>query len=259
MIWVPACAGMLSDFRYNATAFLEHGLVGGVFSVVGGHGFGSGFLAGGVSELATPYIENPQTGDIALGTTESAVVGGVSSVLGGGKFGNGAVTGSFSYLFNHVGHLLAGQDAHNVLLRYLEGQPQNGSYWSGNNTFGGLFGSGRPDLIFSLTDPLSIYEIKPLGSDAAAEAQLSQYLLSAGGAAMAGDNRFIFGGASSLTLNSDWFFGRTTYTYFPGQNGVITYAVDNTNVFQEIWRAYTSRPNGGSLVPFPLSPFLAIP
>lgn len=86
----------------------------------------------------------------------------------------------------------------------------------------GLFGSERPDLIYG-ESPLSVYEIKPTGSDAAGYAQLQEYLNTSGANAVAGSSLLIFKGNPSLTLEANGFVGRTTYTYTPG---VVTYTVD---------------------------------
>jgi RHS repeat-associated protein len=41
----------------TAKASIAHGLVGGTFSAIEGQGFGSGFLAAGLGQLATPYVD----------------------------------------------------------------------------------------------------------------------------------------------------------------------------------------------------------
>lgn len=100
-------AGLISDFQYSASAFIEHGFVGGLFAAVSGNGslksIGSGFLSAGVTELAAPSIA-ATSGSPALGAVESAIVGGTTSVIGGGKFADGAVTAAFGYLFNYCAH-----------------------------------------------------------------------------------------------------------------------------------------------------------
>ena len=97
-------ASHLTGVSFTATAVVAHGLVGGTFSVLQGGSFGSGFLAAGVSELATPYILKSTQGSLGLGAIETAIIGGTASALGGGKFGNGAITGAFGYLFNAALH-----------------------------------------------------------------------------------------------------------------------------------------------------------
>ena len=82
-------------------ATFDHALVGGSVSRLSGGSFKEGFLSGGFSEAAIPYMD---TNQVVAGTTESAIVGGTASVLGGGKFENGAVTGAFGYLFNDCEH-----------------------------------------------------------------------------------------------------------------------------------------------------------
>ena len=184
-----------------------------------------------------------------LGTVAEATLGGLASVAGGGKFADGAITGAFGYLFNHVGHLLVGTDAHYQLLRYLQGRDGD-NVWSGNTTFGGLFGTGRPDLIYN-DAPNQVYEIKPDGSEAAGAAQLNRYLNTAGAQATAGDFTRIFGGGSSITLAGGWF-GDTTYTYSASTySGVVTYQVDQSSVFEQAFRLFSQRPLG---VPLPLPP-----
>jgi RHS repeat-associated protein len=78
---------------------LMHGAVGGLFSMAGGQGFKSGFLAAGFSDIAGDGGQgNPS--DI----TSNAILGGIGSVLGGGKFMNGAITGAFGVLYNDCLH-----------------------------------------------------------------------------------------------------------------------------------------------------------
>jgi hypothetical protein len=147
---------------------------------------------------------------------------------------------------------LVGQDAHQVLLTWLMTGP-DGKMWSGNITGGGLFGRGRPDLLYD-SKPKEAYEIKPSGAEAAGAAQLARYLRAAGGAAIPGSFERIFGSKPKLTLQSSWFFGRTTYTYSPSSYpGVVTYTVENTSVFQDIFQAFRQRPAGGPS-PLPLPP-----
>jgi RHS repeat-associated protein len=150
-----------------------------------------------------------------------------------------------------IGPGLVGQDAHQVILNWLQSGP-NGALWSGNTTFGGLFGSGRPDLIYGL-DPMEVFEIKPAESVAAGAIQLQGYLNTAGGTAAAGSFSSIFNGAPSLTLESSWFFGRTTYTFAPSQYpGVVGYTVNNRSVFEDIAQAFRQRPSGApSPLPLP--------
>jgi RHS repeat-associated protein len=76
-----------------------HAAVGGLFSLVQGQNFKSGFLAAGFSDLAGSDGSG-SAADIA----RHAVYGGLGAVLGGGKFANGAVTGSFGLLFNDLFH-----------------------------------------------------------------------------------------------------------------------------------------------------------
>jgi hypothetical protein len=155
---------------------------------------------------------------------------------------------------------LAGTDAHRVLLEHLRSGPQ-GERWSGNVGLRGLFGGGRPDLLYALPpDSLNYYgwEVKPVGQEAAAAAQLERYISAAGSRVSAGNNSLIFQGAPTLTLESNWFLGRTTYTYYPGASGVVTYSVNDTSVFQQIIEAFKGRP-AGAPSPLPLAPPLPRP
>ena len=80
----------------TASAFVYHGLVGGLFTVAGGGKFGAGFLAAGFGSLADNSTFD--TGDPWGNTLVHALAGGVGSTLGGGKFANGAATAAFAYL-----------------------------------------------------------------------------------------------------------------------------------------------------------------
>jgi hypothetical protein len=153
--------------------------------------------------------------------------------------------------------MLTGTDAHHQLLRYLQGEP-GGDLWSGNTNFGGLFGSGRPDLIYS-DAPNQVFEIKPEGSEAAGAAQLARYLNTPGANSIAGDFGLIFGRGSSITLTGGWF-GETTYTYRPSAlPGVVTYSVDQSSVFEQALRLFSQKPMGGPLPLPPRRPPIRIP
>lgn len=226
-------------------ATFDHALVGGATSSLSGGSFKEGFLSAGFAEYAGPHL-----GSYDNVFTE-ATVGGTASVLGGGKFENGAITAAFAYEYNDISHMLAGTDAHRALLAYLKSEDPS---WTGNTTYDALFGTGRPDLIYP-SDPLSAYEIKADGSDAAGAAQLQRYLNTADGAAMAGSFLRIFRGAPSLTLESGWFPMRTTYTYSPGlYPGVVTYTIDRPSVLQEIYSVFQQKPRGAPM-PLPLPAF----
>jgi len=236
---------------------IGHAAVGCVSSVASGGQCGPQALAGAVG-VASGFVAGAiQISNASLNEAEdlvaSTVGGGIGSVAGGAKFANGAITGAFGYLFNNLGHLLVGQDAHQVLLDWLQSR-RDGDLWSGNTIWDGLFGTGRPDLVYSDTDPLSVYEIKPDGSAAAGAGQLQRYVSTSDGAAVAGPFGLIFGSAPSLTLSSQWFFGRTTYTYTPSSYpGIITYTVNNQSVFQDVVQAFQQRPAGGpSPLPLPV-------
>jgi hypothetical protein len=228
--------------------------VGCAFAAASGGECGPSALAGAVTSFAGPFLAHK---GFYFSIAANATIGGVASVAGGGKFENGAITGAFGYIFNaglHPGPALVGTDAHQVLLNYLQSGP-DGAQWTGNVGLGGLFGGGRPDLLYSLSDGVNYggWEIKPLGQDAAAAAQLQGYIDAAGSRVSAGDNALIFRGAPTLMLDSNWFWGRTTYTYYSGANGVVTYSVNNTNVFQQVFQAFAKRPAGGaSPLPVPV-------
>ena len=245
-----------SNFLANVAG---HAAVGCLSAVASGGKCGPGALSGAAGAAAAPLVgglvQNAPDGFTRAieGSALEGAVGGLASVAGGGKFADGAVTGAFGYLFNDLGHMLAGQDAHQALLTWLK-TGGDGDLWSGNTTWDGLFGTGRPDLVYAGTNPLSVYEIKPDGSAAAGAAQLQRYLNTADEDAVAGDFFHIFRGAPSLTFSSQWFLGRTTYTYTPSSYlGVVTYTVDNQSVFQDISQAFRQRPVGAPS-PLPLPP-----
>ncbi|MEO5625681.1 MAG: RHS repeat-associated core domain-containing protein [Dokdonella sp.] len=78
-----------------------HAAAGGVLSEMQGGNFGSGFLAAGATEAASPAIEGlPEAGQVIA----SAVVGGTVSQATGGTFANGAETALFQSLFNNFVH-----------------------------------------------------------------------------------------------------------------------------------------------------------
>jgi RHS repeat-associated protein len=102
-------AGARTPTPITSTEFAEkvaekvavHGVIGGVFSELQGGKFIHGFLAGGSTGFASPFIAGAGLSPVGQ-VTAAAVVGGTASELGGGKFGNGAVTGAFIYLFNET-------------------------------------------------------------------------------------------------------------------------------------------------------------
>jgi RHS repeat-associated protein len=227
----PAHASPAFDSpNFNAGNFAEnvagHALVGCASSVAWGGSCKSGALSGAVTAGAGPLINNPYS---VQSLVANAVLGGLASVAGGGKFANGAVTGAFGYLFNDLAHMLVGSDAHYQLTSYLQ-RRDPGLWDDGNTTLGGIFGSGRPDLIYD-SMPRNVFEIKPQGSDAAGNAQLTTYLNSPGAQAVAGDYGLIFKGADapSFTLTGGWF-GEARYTYSPSayySAGVVIYSVSS--------------------------------
>jgi hypothetical protein len=233
-----------------------HAAVGCLTTMASGGSCGSGALGAGSSSAAAPLIDmefrNPtgNLGDFVGGTAASSLVGGLASVAGGGKFANGAQTAAFGYMFNHVGHMLAGSDAHFQLLSYLQGRDPD--MWQGNIGLAGTYGGGRPDLIYD-SMPRDIFEIKPDGSAAQGAAQLQGYLNTPGAQSVAGNFDLIFRGSSSLTLTGGWF-GDATYTYtssaFPG---VVTYSVGSSDTFEFAKNLFSQRPFGA---PLPLPPRL---
>ena len=84
-----------------ATAFITHGLVGGLDSVATTGRFGSGFLAGGVGSLADIQQFNQS---LEEGVVVHAIASGIGSEIAGGSFENGAITGAFGYLYNWCMH-----------------------------------------------------------------------------------------------------------------------------------------------------------
>ncbi len=100
----PGDAGFANKLAIKIVA---HGAIQGGASELQGGKFIHGFIAGGLSGAASPYIANANLG-MAGETAAAAIVGGTGSVLGGGKFANGAVSGGFVYLFNQVGQKAMG-------------------------------------------------------------------------------------------------------------------------------------------------------
>lgn len=241
-----------------AASVLAHAAVGCASAVASGGNCGKGAVAAALSEAAvrSDLIKPADLGTwgSVQGIAEAGIVGGAGSVIGGGRFADGFSVGAAGYLFNALGHSLVGQDAHQVLLRYLQARDiaTLGDVWDGNTGLSGLFGGGRPDLLYDL--PSGGYygwEIKPYGQDADALIQLQRYIAAAAGDLIRGDNTLIFGTSSTLTLPSIWFFQRTEYTYYSGVSGVVTYKATDTGIFEFVTSAYKKRTDRGqSLVPF---------
>lgn len=130
----------------------------------------------------------------------------------------------------------------------------DGHQWPGNVALGGRFGGGRQDLIYDpLTDdPLSIFEIKPQGSDAAAQSQLQGYLATSDGEAVAGDQSLIFTHGPTITLSGGWF--GATYTYSAGEfPGTVVYTTDDRgSVVDFVTKFFGSRQSGAPM-PWPPS------
>lgn len=129
----------------------SHAGIGCVSSAASGGSCGSGAAAAAVGAAATPLTAGIVGASRLGGVVASAMIGGVASVAAGGSFENGAVTAAFGYLYNHLGDMLRGVDAHYQLLDYLKSQP-GGARWSGNITLLGLFGDLRPDLYIRVMD-----------------------------------------------------------------------------------------------------------
>jgi hypothetical protein len=136
------------NIGYTPSAFIAHGLIGGLTAAIGGGKFGAGFLAAAIATFAPQPVAGESWEQEFEGTTESAVLGGVGSVIGGGKFSNGATTAAFAYLFNALAHAKA------AILRPLTDNEQAAAslQFPGINvdviriTFDGLFGSAyTPD------------------------------------------------------------------------------------------------------------------
>lgn len=86
---------------------VSHGIAGGVMSDLQGGKFGHGFVSAGVTQAASPQIQNLR--GITSQIVGAAVLGGTVSAATGGKFANGAITAAFSHAFNDVAHGAARQ------------------------------------------------------------------------------------------------------------------------------------------------------
>ena len=141
---------------------------------------------------------------------------------------DGAVTAAFGYLFNTVAHMQIGNNAQATLYAYLSAQDPG--QWLMDKGLSGLFGGGRVDFLFDPRDGglLNAYELKSGGNDAAAAAQLDDYIQAAAGNITAGDPYYVFRGQPTIQLTVNWFFSEQTYTYFAGSSpGVILYSTSN--------------------------------
>jgi len=239
---------------------LAHAAVGCISGAASGGNCGKDAFAAAVSEEANIAGLDKWAAGHWGGPTGAAVaagiVGGTAERIAGGDFVEGFSTSAAGYLFNHLGNLRVGADAHMVLLHYLENQDDQ---FSGDTTFFGLFGDRRPDVIYDNLGSLYGWELKPEGQDAAALKRLNEYIEASDGKLRAGPNRLIFRNADTLTLPSIWLGGRTDYTYYPGVNGVITYSVSNTNIFDFVLNAYRMRqPNAAKplVIPAPIPAYV---
>ena len=125
-----------------------------------------------------------------------------------------------------------------LLLSYLQEGP-DASLWSGNISLGGLFGGGRPDLLYNLAAGMYAgWEIKPTGQDDAANAQLQRYVNASDSRLIPGDNSLIFPAQQSTTLTGGWF-DNNHYTYSPGRyDGTVTYSIHIELYFGYDWEAH---------------------
>ena len=94
-----------SSFGDHLARAAAHGAVGGVSAEAQGGKFRHGFLAAGVTSLASPAIG--KIGGKGLGArtarvAAAAAVGGTASKLGGGKFANGARTAAYLQAFGEA-------------------------------------------------------------------------------------------------------------------------------------------------------------
>lgn len=80
-----------------------HGLSGGLFSMLGGGRFGSGFVSGAISSGLGSYASGLKMNK-GLMVFSSAAIGGVAAWATGGNFLQGALAGLKIGLFNHAAH-----------------------------------------------------------------------------------------------------------------------------------------------------------
>ena len=85
-----------------AAKVAAHAAAGGVLTTMQGGNFGSGFLAAGATEAASPAID--KIGNVPGRLVAAVAIGGTVSKLSGGKFANGAETALFQELFNQITH-----------------------------------------------------------------------------------------------------------------------------------------------------------
>jgi len=86
---------------------INHGIVGGIRSVVAGGKFGHGFISAGTTQSLSGTIQQIGSGasDYAPARVAAAsVLGGSVSTLTGGKFANGALSSAFQQAFNEERH-----------------------------------------------------------------------------------------------------------------------------------------------------------
>jgi len=244
--------GQAADLE-NWTSFervLGHAAVGCFSGAVSSGNCGNGALSAALSEAALDlHIVQPQSVGVwgsFKGAAEMGLIGGSVSALSGNNFGDGFSVSAAGYLFNEahnwLGKMFVGTDAHITLLAHLAGRVPDGVMWQGDIWIGS---GGRPDLLYGPISEDSYYgwEIKPVGQDAAALAQLNRYINGSDGDLIAGDNALVFRSGTEIRLRGTWFTN-TVYTYKPGVAGVITYSTEEDIAQRVQVFFYQQRRNG---------------
>jgi RHS repeat-associated protein len=134
--------------------------------------------------------------------------------------------------------MFLGTDASLALLKALN--QRDPGQWVGNVTFGGEFGRYRPDLIYVGAGSFrrDVFEIKPLGMEAAAKSDVDFYLSlpTVKSSFQPGNTDLIFRGQGAMVVEAVWFFGRTKYNFYPGpEPGVVVYTINSqSDIAQDI-------------------------
>ena len=89
-----------------ASRSVAYGAAGGIMSELEGDKFGHGFVAAGLTESMSGYVNGSQR--LETRVIAATLVGGTASRLSGGKFANGAVTAAFSYALSGLANHTAG-------------------------------------------------------------------------------------------------------------------------------------------------------
>ncbi|WP_444897527.1 RHS repeat-associated core domain-containing protein [Microbulbifer sp. SSSA005] len=103
-----------------------HGLTGGVMAELQGGKFGHGFVAAGITALASTFNSSQFVGGGIFSwwrVAIEAVIGGTVSKLSGGKFANGAATAAFKVVMNSIRQSDSG--VQEVSSTAGEGSPEN--------------------------------------------------------------------------------------------------------------------------------------